>query len=62
MKQLPLAVKQAVWINTIGEKYKGKCYMCKKILVCFDFYVAWDGKIVDFDVLAPICAKCYKTI
>jgi hypothetical protein len=62
MKELPLAVKQAVWINTIGKKYKGKCNTCKVIIDCFCFYVAWDGKFVDLDVLNPICGKCYKTI
>jgi hypothetical protein len=59
MKELPLAVKQAVWIKTIGQKYKGKCNTCKIAIDCFNFYVAWDGINVDFDELNPICRKCY---
>lgn len=62
MKELPLAVRQSVWIHTIGEKYKGKCGKCKKGLDCFNFYVEWDGDIVDFDKLVPICRMCYKNI
>ena len=62
MKELPLAVRQSIWIHRIGYKYYGKCKKCKAGIDCFNIYVAWDGDIVDFDKLAPICRVCYLLV
>jgi hypothetical protein len=59
-KELPLAVRQSIWIFKIGEKYNGKCAKCKSVLDCFNFYIDWDGGVVDFKKLNPICSNCFK--
>ena len=64
-KKIPLALKQAVWINYFGEVYKHKCIVewCARVISCFDFEVGHNkpeskGGTTTLDNLKPICRQC----
>mgnify|MGYP006148968867 CR=1 FL=1 len=62
---IPKAIREQCWLNTIGEKYESKCYVawCKNRMNVFDFHVGHDipeskGGTLDLANLKPICARC----
>ena len=62
---IPKALREQVWLEINGEKYKYKCYIpwCKNIMTVFDFHVGHDipeskGGTLTIDNLKPICARC----
>ena len=62
---IPKAIREQCWLNTIGKKYESKCYVkwCNNIMNVFDFHVGHDipeskGGTLDLDNLKPICARC----
>ena len=64
-QKIPLALKQAVWINYFGEVYKHKCIVewCSRVVSCFDFEVGHNkpeskGGTTTLDNLKPICRQC----
>ncbi len=64
-QHIPLAVRQAVWVEQFGEKFKHKCYVswCHRMISCFDFEVGHNipeskGGTLDLNNLLPICHQC----
>jgi hypothetical protein len=62
---IPKALREQVWLTTIGKKYESKCYIpwCKNIMTVFDFHVGHDlpeskGGTLDINNLKAICARC----
>ena len=62
---IPKALREQVWLEINGEKYKNKCYIpwCNNIMTVFDFHVGHDipeskGGTLTIDNLKPICARC----
>ena len=62
---VPKAVREQCWLNTVGKQYESKCYVrwCKNKMNIFDFHVGHDipaskGGTLDIDNLRPICARC----
>ena len=63
--KIPKAIREQVWIQNFGEKFKHKCYVCwcKNKITVFDFHVGHDipeskGGGLAVDNLKPICARC----
>ena len=65
-KSIPKRIRELVWKNNIGEKWKGKCYVawCDNILTVMS---AWHvghnkpeskGGSTDINNLKPICSEC----
>ena len=64
-KQIPKAIREQCWLNTIGKKFEYKCYIpwCNNIMNVFDFHVGHDipkskGGTLAITNLKPICARC----
>lgn len=38
----PLAYKQSLWTEHIGEEFKTLCAKCNKELICFNFDIDYD--------------------
>ena len=64
-QNIPKAVREQCWLETIGKKYESKCYIkwCKNTMTVFDFHVGHDkpeskGGTLDIENLKPICARC----
>ena len=64
-QNVPKAVREQTWLNTVGKKYESKCYVswCKNTMNVFDFHVGHDipeskGGTLDIGNLKPICARC----
>ena len=62
---VPKAVREQCWLNTVGKQYESKCYVrwCKNRMNVFDFHVGHDipaskGGTLDIDNLRPICSRC----
>lgn len=63
--KIPKALREQVWINTMGEKYGGKCSVvwCKNRITVFDFQCGHNipeskGGKTTLDNLIPLCARC----
>jgi 5-methylcytosine-specific restriction endonuclease McrA len=64
-KPIPSAIRQQVWIQYIGEKFKSKCYVnwCKNKMTIFNYHVGHNipdskGGTLDVENLRPICVNC----
>ena len=64
-RQIPKAVREQVWIQNIGEKYKCKCtvHWCQNNITVFDFQVGHNvpkskGGSDKLKNLKPICSRC----
>ena len=62
---IPKALREQVWLKTIGKKYEYDCYIpwCKNKMTVFDFHVGHNrpeshGGTLDIDNLEAICARC----
>ena len=64
-KNVPKALKEQVWINTFGKKFKNKCYVdwCNNEINVFNYHVGHDipeskGGELKLKNLKPICDRC----
>jgi 5-methylcytosine-specific restriction endonuclease McrA len=64
-QNIPKAIREQCWLNTIGKNYESKCYVkwCQNKMTVFDFHVGHDipeskGGTLDINNLKPICARC----
>lgn len=64
-KKIPKALREQVWVQTIGHKFEHKCIIewCNNIITVFDFHVGHNipeskGGTTDITNLKPICARC----
>ena len=62
---IPKALREQVWIQTMGRTFENKCYVhwCENIINVFDFHVGHDkpeseGGTLEITNLKPICARC----
>ena len=62
---IPLAVRQQVWVDKMGEAFKGKCKIiwCNNIINVFNFHCGHDiprsqGGTLELSNLHPICKSC----
>tara|TARA_B110000285_G_scaffold7476_1_gene7753 strand:- start:2039 stop:2335 length:297 start_codon:yes stop_codon:yes gene_type:complete len=62
---IPKALREQVWIQTMGKIFENKCYVhwCDNIINVFDFHVGHDkpesgGGTLEITNLKPICARC----
>jgi len=66
-RSCPKAVKEAHWRKYIGNKLKGKCYVCGKPITFFDFEVGHNRAFVkggswNINNLRPICRTCNRSM
>jgi 5-methylcytosine-specific restriction endonuclease McrA len=66
---IPKALREQVWLKTIGKKYENKCYIpwCQNKMTVFDFHVGHNlpeskGGTLDIDNLEAICARCNQSM
>lgn len=64
-QKIPIALRQACWIQQFGETYRHKCFVdwCHRKITCFDFEVGHNlpeskGGTLDLYNLRPICRQC----
>jgi 5-methylcytosine-specific restriction endonuclease McrA len=62
-KTIPKALRDAVWVTYVGEKYKGNCYVCSKDIDVTSFECAHvisekNGGEVTVDNLRATCKTC----
>jgi len=62
---IPKALREQVWIQTMGRTFQKKCYVhwCENVINVFDFHVGHDkpeseGGTLEITNLKPICARC----
>ena len=62
---IPRALREQVWLKTIGKKYESKCHIpwCNNIMTVFDFHVGHNipeskGGELTIDNLEAICSRC----
>jgi len=63
--KIPKALREQVWLKSIGTKYEAKCSIlwCKNSMNVFDFHVGHNvpeskGGHTDIKNLQPICSRC----
>lgn len=63
--KIPKALREQVWLQFIGEKYKTKCYIkwCRNSMDVFNFQVGHNipeskGGLTILENLRPICGRC----
>jgi len=64
-ERIPKALREQVWLQTIGPKFSRKCTIrwCSNIINVFDFHVGHNipeskGGGIELENLKPICARC----
>ena len=64
-QNIPKALREQVWLQTIGKKYEHKCYIdwCDNLITVFDFHVGHNipeskGGQISIENLRPICSDC----
>ncbi len=62
---IPKALREQVWIQNFGDKFKHSCYVswCTNEINVFDYHVGHDkpeskGGNLTLNNLKPICARC----
>jgi 5-methylcytosine-specific restriction endonuclease McrA len=62
---IPLAIRQQVWLKYIGKKFDHKCNIiwCKNTITAFRFHVGHvipksKGGSMNIENLRPICSNC----
>lgn len=68
-KQIPKALKTAVWLTYVGRKFEAKCYVswCKTVITPFSFETGHNvpeskGGQTSLGNLRPICSQCNKSM
>ena len=63
--KIPRAMREQVWVMSVGEKYEAKCCVrwCHNRMNVFDFHVGHNvpeskGGTLDIKNLQAICARC----
>ncbi len=63
--KIPKALREQVWIQTIGNKFTSKCPVkwCKNKITPFDFHVGHNipetkGGTLDINNLKALCSRC----
>lgn len=64
-KNIPRAVREAVWIQHCGRKFERRCMTawCKNTITAFDFQTGHNipeskGGTTTIDNLVPLCSRC----
>lgn len=64
-EKIPKALREQVWIQTLGNKFEAKCPIqwCKNRISPFDFHVGHNipetkGGTLEINNLKPICSRC----
>jgi len=64
-RNIPKALRQQVWIDKMGENYRGNCTIvwCNNVIDVFNFHCGHDtphskGGPQDINNLHPICVQC----
>ncbi len=64
-EKIPKALREQVWIQTIGKKFEAKCpiHWCKNYITPFDFHVGHNipetkGGTLEINNLKAICSRC----
>lgn len=67
-RNIPQAVRNAVWLKYMGEVHNGKCYCCKLetiskgVFECGHVISDKNGGKITLDNLRPICSLCNKSM
>lgn len=67
-RQIPQAVRNAVWLKYMGEVHNGKCYCCKfetiskGVFECGHVISDKNGGKITLDNLRPICSLCNRSM
>ena len=68
-QNIPKALREQVWLQTIGKKYEHKCYIdwCDNTITVFDFHVGHNipeskGGTLDESNLFAICSRCNQSM
>jgi len=68
-KAIPKALREQVWIQYIGYKFRSNCYIhwCRNKITPFSFEVGHDiphskGGTLDIDNLKPLCPQCNRSM
>ena len=63
--KIPKALREQVWLTSIGKKYSERCTIrwCSNVINVFDFHVGHNipeskGGLTELENLRPICARC----
>ncbi len=66
-KSIPKSLRKELWNNYFGDRYKGKCYVCKNRIFKKDFecghvkaYI--NGGETSIPNLRPICKTCNRSM
>ena len=64
-KNIPLAIRQQVWLKYIGKEFSDKCNIiwCTNTISAFSFHVGHvipesKGGLLNIENLRPICSTC----
>jgi 5-methylcytosine-specific restriction endonuclease McrA len=64
-KKIPRALREQVWVHTMGTVYQGKCTIpwCRNTITVFDFQCGHNipeskGGATNLQNLLPICSRC----
>lgn len=67
--KIPKALREQVWISSVGQKFKSKCKVtwCKNHISVFDYECGHNipeskGGKTTLDNLIPICARCNRSM
>ena len=68
-KVIPKALREQVWINYFGQRFKHKCFInwCSNTITVFDFECGHNiaeskGGETTIQNLRPICSRCNKSM
>ena len=68
-KKIPQAVREQVWLHSIGKVFETKCKTkwCTNRITAFDFQCGHNipeskGGLTTLDNLVPICARCNSSM
>lgn len=68
-KKIPKALREQVWIQKVGKKFRTRCKTtwCRNKITVFDFQAGHDipeskGGSTDISNLVPICSRCNQSM